>query len=103
MKNIPVQNPTPNAEEWVNIITGKTQSNRVPLVEYLIDAVVMKPICEDMLGRTWVADGEGRSPRSLTAMPIPGADQKARAASPVLGSDREPHMVSHVGAPFRFT
>jgi uroporphyrinogen decarboxylase len=60
MKNIPVQNPEPNAEEWVNIITGKAESSRIPLVEYIIDNVIMQPICEEMLGRTWAAGGEGR-------------------------------------------
>ncbi|HEY3342415.1 MAG TPA: uroporphyrinogen decarboxylase family protein, partial [Anaerolineae bacterium] len=52
--------PKPNAAEFVNILMGRSPSKRVPLVEYLVDDTLMKPILGDMLGRKWVAAGSDR-------------------------------------------
>ncbi len=58
--NIPVNNPRPDKDEFLNIILGKTSSKRVPLIEYIIDDVVGKPIITDLLGRKWVEPGSDR-------------------------------------------
>lgn len=54
--SIPLSHPKPNAQEFIDILLGKTNSTRVPLVEYLVDAVLMKPIVTRMLNRQWVDD-----------------------------------------------
>ncbi len=59
--NLPLQKPHPNADEFIAILMGRSQSKRVPLVEYLIDEVVMRPITADFLGRPWVDYGSDRS------------------------------------------
>ena len=58
--HVPLTRPKPDAEEFVGILMGRTTSTRVPLVEYLVDYVVMKPIVTDLLGRQWVDDAEDR-------------------------------------------
>jgi uroporphyrinogen decarboxylase len=54
--NLPLKEPHPNAKEFIDILLGKTKSARVPLVEYLVDDVLMKPIVTRMFGRQWVDD-----------------------------------------------
>ncbi len=39
---------------------GRVMSARPPLVEYLVDAAVMKPIVTELLGRAWTDYGEKR-------------------------------------------
>jgi uroporphyrinogen decarboxylase len=39
---------------------GRTQSTKPPLVEYLVDEVVMRPIVTDLLGRQWVEETSDR-------------------------------------------
>jgi uroporphyrinogen decarboxylase len=56
LNNIPVVNPKLDAKRFIDILLGKTISLRSPLVEYLVDDVLMKPIVTDMLGRDWVDD-----------------------------------------------
>ena len=59
--NIPMQRPHPNSEQFIDILMGHASTRRVPLVEYLVDEVVMRPITKDLLGRTWVDYGADRS------------------------------------------
>ncbi|MFB3895612.1 MAG: uroporphyrinogen decarboxylase family protein [bacterium] len=56
IKNLPVGKPKPNSKEFIDILRGKSKSVRVPLVEYLVDDVLMKPIVTKMLNRQWIAD-----------------------------------------------
>jgi uroporphyrinogen decarboxylase len=58
---LPIANPKPNAPEFIDIILGYSPSRRVPLVEYLVDEVLMRPITVDLLGRPWAADGPDRA------------------------------------------
>lgn len=60
LKNIPMQNPKPDGKEFIEIIMGHKRAKRVPMVEYLVDDVVMKPIVTELLGRQWVALGQDR-------------------------------------------
>ena len=52
--SLPLEHPAPDGREFVEILAGRSSSPRVPLVEYIVDDVVMKPVVEGMLGRTWV-------------------------------------------------
>lgn len=52
--------PKPDAKGFIDILMGRSHSTRVPLVEYLVDDVVMRPIVTDLLGRKWVEPGTTR-------------------------------------------
>lgn len=54
LRNLPLENPKPNSNKFIDILMGKTKNAEVPLVEYLVDDVVMKPILEDLVGISWV-------------------------------------------------
>ncbi len=51
--NIPVDRPHPDADEFVAMLLGRAPQRRTPLVEYLVDETVMRPIVEDLLGMAW--------------------------------------------------
>jgi uroporphyrinogen decarboxylase len=51
---VPLKNPKPDIDRFISAMTGKLVPDKPPLEEYLIDNVVMRPILEGMLGRTWV-------------------------------------------------
>lgn len=55
---VPLKKPQPNIEHWVKAIKGEIVPERPPMVEYLIDNAVMKPILTEMMGRRWVATPE---------------------------------------------
>ncbi|MBN1935570.1 MAG: hypothetical protein JW934_12960 [Anaerolineae bacterium] len=50
---VPLKNPQPDARRFIDILMGRTQG-KPPLVEYIVDEVVMKPIVVDLLGHEWV-------------------------------------------------
>ena len=52
--NVPIKNPKPDIERFLKIMKGTIVPDRPPLVEYLVDNAVMRPVVEDLLGRTWV-------------------------------------------------
>jgi len=56
LSNLPVQNPKPDAKRFIDILMGKIKVSKPPLVEYLVDDVILKPIIKDLLGRDWVVD-----------------------------------------------
>ncbi|MBI4556009.1 MAG: hypothetical protein HY706_00370 [Candidatus Hydrogenedentes bacterium] len=62
--HLPVVRPEPNAQEFIDIIMGRSQSTRTPLVEYIVDEVVMRPVMEHLLKRSWVV---AKDRESLTA------------------------------------
>lgn len=51
---VPVENPKPDIERFLRIVAGEEEPEKVPMVEYLIDDAVMRPILQDLLGRPWV-------------------------------------------------
>lgn len=55
---VPLEKPKPNIEHWVKVIKGEEAPERPPMVEYLVDNAVMKPILTQMMGRKWVATSE---------------------------------------------
>lgn len=61
LRQLPLAKPRPNAQEFLQILGGKTQGGRTPLVEYIVDDVVMKPIVTNLLDRDWVEWGPDRA------------------------------------------
>jgi uroporphyrinogen decarboxylase len=57
---LPLEHPKPDAQEFIDILMGRKRQVRTPLVEYIVDDVVMRPIVEGLLGRRWVDYGPDR-------------------------------------------
>ncbi|MHB0857195.1 MAG: uroporphyrinogen decarboxylase family protein [Anaerolineae bacterium] len=53
-RNIPLHRAQPDAARFIDVVLGRAHSPRAPLVEYLVDDTLRKPITTQMLGRTWV-------------------------------------------------
>lgn len=53
-RHVPLKRPKPNAQEFVDVLMGRVPQYRTPLVEYIVDDFVMRPIVTDLLGREWV-------------------------------------------------
>lgn len=51
---VPLKEPRPDAPAFIRAMMGEGVPDRPPLVEYIVDPVVMKPILTDMIGRDWV-------------------------------------------------
>ncbi len=60
LKTIPLENPQPDDKAFIANLMGESQNKRTPLIEYIVDDVVMKPIVTELLGRKWIAMGEDR-------------------------------------------
>jgi uroporphyrinogen decarboxylase len=58
--SLPLARPTPDVAECIGVLTGHSASRRVPLVEYIVDDVVMRPIVTQLMGRQWVPWGRDR-------------------------------------------
>lgn len=56
---VPLPRPQPDAGRFVRALMGLEHPERPPLVEYLVDAAVMRPILTDMIGREWVGPQPG--------------------------------------------
>lgn len=52
--HLPVKRPKPNAQEFIDILMGHIPQHRTPLVEYIVDDTVMRPIVVHLLEREWV-------------------------------------------------
>ncbi len=64
--HLPLDKAKPDAQRFIATVMGRAHPERPPLVEYLIDDAVRKPIVTQLLGRRWVD-------------PVPG-DREALAA-----------------------
>jgi uroporphyrinogen decarboxylase len=51
---VPIAKPKPDIEKFLDTMSGGRVPERAPMVEYLVDNAIMRPILEDMMGRTWV-------------------------------------------------
>jgi uroporphyrinogen decarboxylase len=60
LKNLPVTHPCPDSKKFIGVLMGREKTARPPLVEYLVDAAVMKPIVTGLLGRNWADYGIDR-------------------------------------------
>ncbi len=59
--SLPLSKPSPDAAGCIAKLSGRSQSGAVPLVEYIVDDVVMRPILTQMMGRRWVPWGTDRT------------------------------------------
>jgi uroporphyrinogen decarboxylase len=57
---IPIHAPKPDARRFVDVLMGR-RSGHVPMIEYIVDDVVMEPIVTGMLGLAWVPPGGDRA------------------------------------------
>jgi len=53
---LPLRHPRPDAKHFLDVVMGRKKAVP-PLVEYIVDDVVMKPIVQDLLGRAWAPAG----------------------------------------------
>ena len=60
IRHLPLVSPRPDARQFIDHLMGRSNGGRTPLVEYLVDAAVMKPILTGLLGRPWVGYGNDR-------------------------------------------
>jgi uroporphyrinogen decarboxylase len=51
---VPVKDPKPDIGRFMRAMRGEIAPEKPPMVEYLVDNALMKPILEEMLGRRWV-------------------------------------------------
>ena len=61
LKHLPLSNPKPDAQRFVDVIMGRADGSRPPQVEYLVDDVLRKPITTDLLGKEWPGDGREKA------------------------------------------
>jgi uroporphyrinogen decarboxylase len=107
LKNLPVENPKPDVKHFIDFLMGRTRDGRVPLVEYIVDDVLMRPIVRDLLGRSWVPEQADRGSQTAfldnfiafwqslgydfvryeRSLPFPM--HQTVSADPVAGSDKE--------------
>jgi uroporphyrinogen decarboxylase len=59
-KHLPIDRPRPDIQRFISILEGKQRTSGTPLIEYIVDDAVMKPIVTEMLGRRWTGWGERR-------------------------------------------
>jgi uroporphyrinogen decarboxylase len=52
--SVPIAHPQPDIRRFLDAMSGKAVPARPPMVEYLIDDAVMRPILEGLLDRKWV-------------------------------------------------
>jgi uroporphyrinogen decarboxylase len=57
--NLPLDKARPDAGRFINAVMDRGKVGRPPLVEYLVDEAVRKPIVTGLLGRAWVDPAAG--------------------------------------------
>ncbi len=63
LRNIPLAQPKPDIGRFLSVLEGKRAADRTPLVEYLIDDTVLKPVVTGLLGRAWADAAAGPEAR----------------------------------------
>ncbi len=64
--HIPLDKAQPDARRFIDAIMGRAHPERPPMIEYLVDDALRKPIVTELMGRSWVE-------------PIPGDRQTMEA------------------------
>jgi uroporphyrinogen decarboxylase len=64
LNRLPLERPAPDAGRFIDALMGRILPERPPLVEYLVDEVLMRPITTALLGRRWVDYGADRASQS---------------------------------------
>jgi len=61
LHHLPLARPQPDGVRFIDWLMGRTTAGKTPLVEYLVDDVLMRPIVTDLLDRPWVIPGPDRA------------------------------------------
>jgi uroporphyrinogen decarboxylase len=56
---VPIKKPAPDCGRFIASLMGKEMPERPPLIEYIVDEAVRRPITIDLLGREWVDPAPG--------------------------------------------
>ena len=64
---VPLANPLPDAPAFIRCLKGEEIPEKPPMVEYLVDEVLMRPIITEMLGRQWVPAPAGGTQETASA------------------------------------
>jgi uroporphyrinogen decarboxylase len=60
LRHLPVATPRPDIDRFTRILAGIEKGAAPPLIEYLVDEVVLEPIINHLLGRRWTNEGPDR-------------------------------------------
>jgi len=52
---LPLSRPQPDAQRAIDFLMGRAKLDRPPLVEYIVDEAILRPVVEGLLGRVWAA------------------------------------------------
>ena len=103
---LPLRHPAPDARLWTDTLMGRRRTAVPPLVEYLVDDVVQRPIVTGLLDRQWAPWAAGRDAQAAYLdnfiafwlrlgydivrfeVGLPFAERHLVAADPVKGSDK---------------
>jgi uroporphyrinogen decarboxylase len=61
LRKLPLADPHPDCGCFIDTLMGRIVPARPPLVEYIVDEVVLRPIVSGLLGREWVPEGADRA------------------------------------------
>lgn len=53
--SLPLKNPQPDAQRAIDFLMGQGRLARPPLVEYIVDEAILRPVVEGLLGRAWAS------------------------------------------------
>ncbi len=57
--NLPLGSARPDVHRFIDVVMGRARSERPPLIEYLIDDTLRRPIVTNLLRREWVDPAPG--------------------------------------------
>jgi uroporphyrinogen decarboxylase len=115
LRHLPVQNPRPDGRGFIELVLGR-RSGPPPLVEYLVDEAVLRPVVAGLLGRPWPDFGSGRKAQEAWLdnylafwhglgydvvrfeAGLPFVEPKAAAADPTSRTGRRDWADEHGGA-----
>ncbi len=61
LQHLPLARPQPDGARFIDCLMGRAGPGKTPLVEYLVDDILMRPIVTDLLGGQWVSPGPDRA------------------------------------------
>ncbi|HOX40234.1 MAG TPA: uroporphyrinogen decarboxylase family protein [Candidatus Brocadiia bacterium] len=50
---VPLAHPKPDIERFMQVVIQRHETDRPPLVEYIVDGILYRPIVENLMGRKW--------------------------------------------------
>ncbi|MGQ9683461.1 MAG: uroporphyrinogen decarboxylase family protein [Anaerolineae bacterium] len=115
LSQLPKSKPQPDAARFVRVLMGQERAERPPLVEYLVDPVLRRPIVSELLGRPWVELEGDRAQQAAywdnfihfwyrmgydfvrfeTALPLPHQELLAPDPAPASSGDRHWRDLRH--------